>query len=316
MIRINLFGLTFIINRKHILVSLLFIYNNYGNTAKKNIIKSILTLFVIIKYFSKSSNISFITRHDLCLQYEYREHLNSKKYQLVHDDNSYLFCKNFAINPTNMEKYNNEISFYKDYSHLIKSFSFPDSSFVKYKDCYSIECSIITNNYSLYPKSKIINNYEFLSSFIIRSSINKSSILLNSCCTLNTLYSDLLSNYNVDWLFSPVHGDLSSDNIYYNKKSNRYLLIDFENFCFNAPYLTDVVCLVCRHLYSKKGLSFNVEDIYDKVKNTNVQEIIFSHYFKLNMLLAIFYLFLNNNFIIKNILRSKNYETFVRQLDL
>ena len=132
----------------------------------------------------------------------------------------------------------------------------------------------------------------------------------------DSLCYKLLQDYKTFWFFCPVHGDLSSDNIYYNFQSNNYFIIDFEFFKSSGPLFTDIISLICRHLYYKNKFKFTYDHIFDYYIKSKICFNFKIPNLKLNFLLGLFFLIEHHNFIVNNIFKNFKYENFIRQLDI
>ena len=165
MIEIKLFGLIFIFNKKYIFKSFFFFITRYGNTFKKNIIKTIISFELLLKWFFVKKAFSNNYDYDLCLEFEYNEHKNKKKYQLIIIDKNYFFRKYLVNNSLNKIKFNSELLFFNLFSNKALSFSYPTVNFESNIYELVIEYSLIPRQYKLLPRNFPIKDFSFLESF-------------------------------------------------------------------------------------------------------------------------------------------------------
>jgi hypothetical protein len=315
MIKFSLFGLTFIFNKRYIFISYLFFLTRYGNTLKKNILKAFIFFELLTKWLFAKNSSTNRGDYEVCLEFEYNEHKNQKKYQLINIVEKYYFRKYLVKNNLNKIKYDSEVLFFKSFSDTVYSFSHPTVKFESNKNDYVVEYSLIPQDFNLLSRSFPIKDFSFLESFWKVKKKFTSSELLPSLQDDSLCYK-LLYDYNIFWLFCPVHGDLSSDNIYYDIQSNNYFIIDFEYFKSSGPLFSDIIALICRHLYCKNKFNFTYHHIFDYYIKSNFRFNFEISNLKLNFLLGLFYLLENQNFIISNTFKNFKYENFIRQLDI
>ena len=288
MVIINLFGTSFLFQRRRFWSALSFFLRLYpSGTLRQKFLMFFVSGKSLYKYLMPLSQNPFslvdqrLLPHDFLVAYSTRQHSSDKYFGVTNYKGQAVFFK-AGISSIGSKKLDYE-------SFSIQKMPYNNSPVllpISYR--FVTECGttillseLVPERFKIDTSDTLQNTYPFLDWSFHHSAYSSFEALANQNLppdfSLKTLFNEAQSyGFGLDEsvLVCPCHGDFMSNNLFVadGNVGLDYAIIDFENYCDHAPILTDVVGLYLRAMESFSYSS------HDKLKvfienNLNLQQV-------------------------------------------
>ena len=256
-ISVELFGLEFTFSRSEFRAAIYEFMRTFDAlTWSKLILRTGVICIAICKFIFAA----FVTRGKVAkssdlFTFQLREHKGSKTYGMRRRDGKVLFFKRILRNNEKVRGFFNEQAFFASSIPKDIRINVLQPTFYEFVHFVEIEYPRLEPKWELLEKSVVFSNLDFLIPFQNenRQQLRLPELHKGQAAILDKTDPFVKANRHTskNWTFCSCHGDLTSNNLYTDKTTDEFLLVDFENFSSCAPHATDLVGLALGHLASQ-----------------------------------------------------------------